>query len=265
MTHADDPIKAAEEKQSAEDFIATIAPMTATSGQVNVLRELGAITDQDNILEVWCGGGDLTAQLAAIGGKVVGADYSRKLIDAARQRFPNIEFVMSEADDLAFPSDVFDVVVSNFTAHHYSAPEKNFAEARRVLKAGGRFLVTMPVQSKRVGINIVIATARDLLDLPAKLITGGPLMDIESPQGIIDVMHVAGFKSTSGYLRTNYIVLESLDTLLTYAWTKIGLSTAPQAVQDHIRAVTFEKAQSYRGVDGAYRFPDQVLAACGIA
>jgi SAM-dependent methyltransferase len=264
MTDAEDTIKATEEKQSAEEFIASVAPMTATSGQVNILRELGSITDSDSILEVWCGGGDLTAQLAQICGRVIGADYSRKLIDAARERFPHIEFVVSDADDLTFSSAEFDVVVSNFTAHHYSSPGKNFSEAKRVLKSGGRFLVTMPIQSKRTGFNIVLDTAREYLELPEHVIKGGPLLEVESPDGIIDVMRGAGFNSFEGYELTNYTVLPSIDTLLNYAWNKIGLGNASREVQERIRSRSIEKTEAYRHADGTYHFPDRVLAVRGI-
>jgi SAM-dependent methyltransferase len=265
MNDSESILETAEQNQSAEEFIASIAPMTATSGQINILRELGCITNRDSILEVWCGGGDLTAQLAEIGGRVVGSDYSLKLITAAKERFPRIEFAVSNADDLSFPDARFDVVVSNFTAHHYSSPEKNFSEARRVLKRGGRFLVTMPVQSRRVGFNIVLETAREFLELPEKIVKGGPLLDAESPDEIMNVMRIAGFQKCDGYERTNYTVLESIDTLLNYAWKKISLGDVPQERQERIRIKVFDRARAYRHSDGLYRFPDQVLAVRGDA
>jgi len=260
MSNDQSSIKSAEETQSAQEFISTVAPMTATSGQVNILRELGQITNRDSVLETWCGGGDLTAQLAKIAGRVVGADYSEKLINAARKRFPHIEFEISDADALAFSDESFDVVVSNSAAHHYLSPEKNFSEAGRVLKRGGRLLVTMPIQSERVGFNIVLEAARESLDLPEKVLKGGPLHDAERPEDVIATMGAAGFEKSVGYVLTSNTVLESIDTLLAYSWKKIGLSSASEEVQSEIRAKSIERAQAYRQEDGSYHFPDLVLA-----
>jgi len=263
MTDPKSAIEAAEQTQTAEEFIATIAPMTATSGQLTILRDLGQITDRDSILEIWCGGGDLTAQLAEIGGRVVGSDYSQKLVDAARTRFPHLEFEVSEADDLNFPDAVFDVVVSNFIAHHYSDPAKNFAEAKRVLKVGGRHLVTIPVQSKRVGFNLVLTAAREFVDLPERPVKGGPLLDAEHPDEIIDLMRTAGFDEVYGDQRSSYTVLVSIDALLNYTWKKLGLDGASQEAQNRIRVTSIERAQPYRTADGSYHFPDQILAVRG--
>lgn len=259
-SEAESAIVAEEKNMSAEEFLATITPMTATSGQINVLRELGDLTGDDAILEVWCGGGDLTAQLADLGGRVVGADYSEKLIDAANRRFSHIEFVLSETVKLPFPDGEFDVVVSNFTAHHYSDPAASFVEMRRVLKERGRLLVTIPIQSKRASFNLVLDAARDFIDLPTKVIKGGPLLDAEFPEDIMAAMRAVGFEHCRGEERLNYTVLDTLDTLLGYAWKKIGLETAPLDVQAQIRNRSVEAAQSYLCSDGSYRFPEKMLA-----
>lgn len=257
---AESAIVAEEKNMSAEEFLATVTPMTATSGLIDILQELGELTGDDAILEVWCGGGDLTAQLADLGGRVVGADYSEKLIDAANRRFSHIEFVLSETVKLPFLDGEFDVAVSNFTAHHYSDPAASFMEMRRVLKDRGRLLVTIPIQSKRASFNLVLDVARNFLDLPTKVIKGGPLLDAEFSEDIMAVMRAAGFELCRGEERLNYTVLDSLDTLLSYAWKKIGLETAPLDVQAQIRSRSIEVARSFLHSDGTYRFPEKVLA-----
>lgn len=263
MTNAEDAIKADETMMSAAEFIASIAPMTATSGQIDILADLGSISRSDSILEIWCGGGDLTAQLAEIGGPTVGADYSRKLIDAAAERFPSIEFVISEADDLAFEDDTFDVVVSNFTAHHYAEPEKVFAEAYRVLRPQGRLLVTMPIQSKRIGFNTILEIARQHLDLPNRVISGGPLLDTENPEGVEEVLQRSNFVETTGQILVNNTEIGAIETLFDYAWKKIGLDKALPAIQDIVRAKSLAALIKYRMSNGVYCFPDGILAVRG--
>lgn len=261
---AADPLGAADQGMSAEEFIATVAPMTAAEGQAQLLREIGPITRDDRLLEIWCGGGDLTARLAVHAGRTVGADYSTKLVAAARDRFPDLEFVESGAVDLPFEVGTFDVVVSNFTAHHYAAPEQNFAEAHRVLGSGGRLLVTIPVQAGRVGFNIVLDAARELIEAPEKLLSGGPLLYAETPDPVVEAMRAAGFVECSGSVRICPSVLESIDTLLDYAWSKIGLATAPEEVQVEIRRTATERLAAWRESDGRWHFPDRLLAVRGI-
>jgi SAM-dependent methyltransferase len=264
MRDAENALKAEESQMSAAEFIASVAPMTATSGQIDILAELGGITRADSILEIWCGSGDLTVQLAGIGGRTVGADYSRKLIDAAAERFPEVEFVVSEADALDFPDASFDVVISNFTAHHYSEPEKVFAEACRVLRPGGRVLVIMPVQSARVGFNIVLGIARGYLELPEKVVTGGPLLDTEDPEVIAGMLREAGCDSAAGTVRLHHTVLTDIDPLLAYAWKKIGLAQASTEVQQAVRSTALAELAGYRRADGVYSLPDRVMAVRGV-
>lgn len=260
MANSEQLLMSDEQTQSAKEFIAVVAPMTANSGQIEILRDLGGIGATDSLLEIWCGGGDLTAQLATLAGRVTGADYSTKLIEAARARHPDLDFAASDAVELGFDDETFDVVVSNFTAHHYDDPARTFGETRRVLKAGGRLLVTMPVQSKRVGFNIVLEAAREHLDLPAKVVTGGPLIDAEEVDEVARVLTQAGFGDVRGVRRVHHARLESIETLLQYAWTKLELSTASADLQAEIRGKALERAAPFLGADGAYSFPDTVLA-----
>jgi trans-aconitate 2-methyltransferase len=93
----------------------------------------------ERILDVGCGTGQLTAEIAASGAEVVGVDRSPEMIEEARRKVPNVRFEVMDARELAFRKE-FDGVFSNATLHWVKEPEKAVAGIARALKAGGRFV-----------------------------------------------------------------------------------------------------------------------------
>lgn len=95
------------------------------------------------ILDLGCGGGELTAKIAASGARACGIDFAPDMISKAQQKFPNLEFKQHNAE-LPFPySDKFDAVFSNAALHwmlNADAVVKNIAHS---LKSGGRFVFEM--------------------------------------------------------------------------------------------------------------------------
>ena len=110
-------------QRSADFYIESIAPMTATSGQVPILCEIGHVNQKSEILELGCGTGDVCIQLTEMAGRVVGTDFAENMILIATKRFPHIEFKVADAEDVPYGEDEFDVVVCNYTAHHFARPE----------------------------------------------------------------------------------------------------------------------------------------------
>jgi ubiquinone/menaquinone biosynthesis C-methylase UbiE len=76
--------------------------------------------------------------------KLVGIDSSPAMVTKARENtagFESIEIKEGNADDIPFPDDYFDIVVSTVSMHHWKKPTVGFNEAYRVLKAGGFALI----------------------------------------------------------------------------------------------------------------------------
>lgn len=103
------------------------------------LLELLEAKPGEHILDVGCGTGHLTAQIAAEGAHVTGVDRSPEMIQQARAAHPSITFEVMDARDLAFP-EKFDAVFSNATLHWITDPERAVVAISSVLKPGGRFV-----------------------------------------------------------------------------------------------------------------------------
>lgn len=103
------------------------------------LVELLAPRAGEAILDLGCGTGRLTAQLAAAGAAVLGIDSSPSMIEAARANFPDLRFEVHDARQLAF-ADRFDAVFSNAVLHWIVEAESVVAGVVRALRPGGRFV-----------------------------------------------------------------------------------------------------------------------------
>lgn len=91
-----------------------------------------------------CGFGEDAIRLAKLGAEVHASDLSPELLDIARERagkmgVPDVKFDVTAAEALSYPDDFFDAVYFNDILHHVDIP-KAVAEARRVLKPGGRVI-----------------------------------------------------------------------------------------------------------------------------
>ncbi len=96
----------------------------------------------ERILDLGCGTGHLTAQIAASGAQVTGVDRSAEMVAAARLAYPNLKFEIADARNLTF-RDEFDAVFSNATLHWIHTPELVLQGISRALAPGGRFVAEL--------------------------------------------------------------------------------------------------------------------------
>lgn len=93
----------------------------------------------ERILDLGCGTGTLTAEIAAAGAHVVGVDRSTEMIGEARRKFPSIPFRVCDARALQF-SQEFDAVFSNAALHWIPEARSVISGIARALRPGGRFV-----------------------------------------------------------------------------------------------------------------------------
>ena len=107
------------------------------------------------MLDVASGPGQVSAAAAARGARPVGVELSAGMIATARAAHPTLEFVEGDAEELPFPDCVFDAVVGGFALNHLPSPERGAAEARRVLRPGGRAAFSVwdrPERARLIGL-----------------------------------------------------------------------------------------------------------------
>ncbi len=93
----------------------------------------------ERILDLGCGTGQLTAEIAKQGAQVVGLDNSAKMIGQARQNYPGLSFMLGDA--ASFHSDrTFDAVFSNAALHWVKQADAAAESIARALQPGGRFV-----------------------------------------------------------------------------------------------------------------------------
>jgi trans-aconitate methyltransferase len=96
----------------------------------------------ERILDLGCGPGQLTRKIADSGAEVVGLDASPEMIGQARQNFPELRFLLSDAAAMPFKSE-FDAVFSN-AALHWMLDASGVAHAiARALRKNGRFVAEL--------------------------------------------------------------------------------------------------------------------------
>jgi ubiquinone/menaquinone biosynthesis C-methylase UbiE len=117
----------------------------------NLLCDLLEITADHIILDIGCGTGIVTAAVSDrlgphAAGYAVGIDAAGKMVEGARNKRGNTtcRFEVAAAEDLPFEDHTFDGVVSSLFFHHVplDLKKKAFSEAYRVMKPGGRLVVS---------------------------------------------------------------------------------------------------------------------------
>ncbi len=110
------------------------------------------------ILDLGCGTGHLTSQIAQAGARVLGMDRSAAMVARARQTYPHLEFTVADATDFHFP-EPFDAIFSNAALHWVTAAEAAVVCMAAALKPGGRLVVELGGYGNIARVSMAIQTA----------------------------------------------------------------------------------------------------------
>jgi demethylmenaquinone methyltransferase / 2-methoxy-6-polyprenyl-1,4-benzoquinol methylase len=111
--------------------------------------DIAAPQPGDAVLDVCCGTGDLTLELAprvVPGGHVVGCDFSEPMLDLARLKADargasGVRFEWADALSLPYDAGRFDLVTVGFGVRNFADRDRGLRELARVLRPGGKLIV----------------------------------------------------------------------------------------------------------------------------
>ena len=163
-----------------------------------VLAERAALLQPDRILETAAGTGIVTRalHLAVPRAQIVATDVNPVMLDVAARRLGSdrVSFQSADAQDLPFDDESFDLVVCQFGVMFFPDKVRANEEARRVLRAGGHYLL---VSFDRLEFNPVPKAAGNAVaelfpDDPPSYMERGPFSYVD-PALIEHDLHAAGF------------------------------------------------------------------------
>ena len=150
-----------------------------------VLNEIRCLrTIPQTILDVGCGNGSFTQVLSA-----TFADSDITAVDTSIPKLfshDNVAFIQGSAEQLPFPSESFDLVVTVLSLHHWKEKGIGISEIYRVLKKDGRLIIGDPLLEDWMSNRI--------LGLFMQLLDGGVFTD---EKRVSEYLKTAGFEDIS--------------------------------------------------------------------
>ena len=165
---------------------------------INHLNIPPNLPENTRILELGCGPGDLSAELAIAGYSVIGADRSGRMIKRTKKLKTNAKFVQADALHLPMANIEFDAVILASLINLVPERAKLLKEIKRVLKPGGVVSVLFPTHSFNGAKAEDISTKRNLGHFSSAALSVwavfGKSLD---PGGICNEFTDAGFENIS--------------------------------------------------------------------
>jgi SAM-dependent methyltransferase len=118
------------------------APLRLFPVEEPVMHRLLDPLPASDVLDAACGTGRYSAWLADRGHRVVGVDSSPAMLARARDKLPQCEFRDGDLEALPLDADAVDIVVCALALVHLPALDRAAAELARVVRPGGRVIVS---------------------------------------------------------------------------------------------------------------------------
>ncbi|MBA2566117.1 MAG: class I SAM-dependent methyltransferase [Gemmatimonadetes bacterium] len=126
------------------------------SANLELIARSGGLEPDCKVLEIGSGKGRLLHEFRARGLDVVGVELNPRLIAAGRQAFGRMPIVRGTAVQLCLRDASFDVVLEFDVFEHIADTERHVDEVWRVLRPGGRYLLTTPNKWTNIAFEVII-------------------------------------------------------------------------------------------------------------
>jgi SAM-dependent methyltransferase len=210
----------------------------------------------ESVLEIGCATGVFLQVAAERGAHVTGLDAAATLVDRARQRVAGAELHVGDLQELPFADESFDVVVGCNVFQFADDVELGFAEAARVTRRGGRFVVQMWGRPERCELLAVLGQVRQFLPLPPP---GPPGGGNYSDPGVLErLASAAGLEAvrTGDLVTTSEYPSEAVFIRSTRAAGLVVLAEQLAGPEPVVAALT-RAAAPFRTDAGTYRFTNE--------
>lgn len=159
----------AAEQFGAAAFAYLTSRVHARGTDLARLAELARSLERPVALDLGCGAGHAGFAIAEAGAQVTAYDLSPEMLgvveaEAARRRLNKIQTRCGPAESLPFAEATFDLVVSRFSAHHWTDVPAALREARRVLRSRGTLIVIDAVAPEVPLFDTLLQTVEILRD-----------------------------------------------------------------------------------------------------
>jgi ubiquinone/menaquinone biosynthesis C-methylase UbiE len=170
---------------------------------------LASLKEGETVIDLGSGGGIdcfLAANQVGEDGRVVGVDMTPEMIDRAREnarkeKYTNVEFRLGEIENLPAADNFADVVISNCVINLSPDKSRVFKEAFRVLKPGGRLMISDIVLTKELPDFV-----RSSIEAYVGCVAGATLKD-----AYLELLKQAGFREVKVIDETS-LPAETLDS-----------------------------------------------------
>jgi demethylmenaquinone methyltransferase/2-methoxy-6-polyprenyl-1,4-benzoquinol methylase len=160
-----------------------------------------AVRPGDRVLDACCGTGDLAIAASEAGGDVTGLDFSRPMLERARRKAREIDWVEGDALALPFPDGSFDAATVGFGVRNLTDLDRGLRELQRVLRPGGRLAILEIARPRGLLAPFYRLWFDAVIPLAGKLLPGGSaytylpasVRRFPDPEGLARLMDESGF------------------------------------------------------------------------
>ncbi len=189
------------------------------------LIRLAGVRSGDRVLDVGCGTGLLTAELASVvgGDHVAAVDPSEPFVDASRRRVPAADVRLAVAEDLPFDDGGFDCALSQLVVNFMTDPDAGVREMRRVTRPGGTVAACVWDYAGEMTLLRRFWDAAIALDPAAAPLDEGVSMPNCEPESLRALWQAAGLLEIGSHELTPSVRYASFDEL----WSPLTTGVAP--------------------------------------